>query len=154
MNSEILGNIETISSESPDYFATIKYGSRSIRIQIIPDDQRLETTLKLAADVVSHLNELDKVATRIIVEDLRGTYNSAWNEYDEVQEDGSLKTISNPQLSESQFEKSFSLTAVNVTGGQVVDLFYEDSGLFWGHSVVVTSLHGTDFTEAHAELFG
>jgi hypothetical protein len=71
-----------------------------------------------------------------------------------VQEDGSLKAVSNPELSEAEFEAKLSLNAVNVTGDRMIDLFYDDDGMFWGHGVVVTSLNGTDFNEAHAHLFG
>jgi hypothetical protein len=57
-------------------------------------------------------------------------------------------------VSEAEFEKKLSLNAVNVTGNQMIHFFYDDSGMFWGHSVVVNSLNGIDFSEARAELFG
>jgi hypothetical protein len=72
--------------------------------------------LNLAAEVVSRLAELDKLAKWVAARDLRETYNNGWNEYDEAQEDGSFKTVSNPQLSEAEFEAKLSLNAVNVTG--------------------------------------
>ena len=121
---------------------------------IIGDDQPFETTLKLAAEVVRQLPELDKVAKRVAVADLRESYNNGWNEYDEAQEDGSLKTVSNPQLSEAEFEAKLSLNAINVTGDRMIDFFYDDERMFWGHSVFVNSLNGTDFSEARAEIFG
>jgi hypothetical protein len=96
--------------------------------------------LSLAAKVVGRLAELDKLAKGIAVADLRETYNSGWNEYDEVQEDGSLKTVTNPQLSEAEFEAKLSLQAVNVSGDRMLDFFYDDERMFWGHSVVVNSL--------------
>ena len=109
---------------------------------------------RIAVAVVGQLKELDKAARRVIVADLRDIYNGGWNEYDQVQEDGSHKAVVNSQLSESEFEEKFSLRSITVTGGEMVDLFYDNSGLFWGHSVVVTSLTGTAFTDARAELFG
>jgi len=154
MKHNILGEIKRTEGDVIDGVATIRYGSRDVKIQIIPDDQPFETTLKLAAEVVERLHELDKVAKRVAVTDLRETYNSGWNEYDEAQADGSLKSVSNPPLSEAEFEKEFSLNAVNVTGNQMIDFFYDDSGMFWGHSVAVNSLNGIDFSKARAELFG
>lgn len=118
------------------------------------DDQLLETTLALAAEVVRRLPELDRIAKQVAVADLCEIYSKGWNEYDEVQEDGSLKAVSNPQLSEAEFEARLSLSAVNVTGDRVIDLFYEDEGMFWGHVIVVTSLQGVDLNDARAELFG
>lgn len=41
---------------------------------------------------------------------------------------------------------------INITGNTVVELFYDDSGLFWGHAVWVPSLNGSDFNTARAEL--
>jgi hypothetical protein len=154
MNHAILGEIKRHAGESGDGVATVRYGSRNIKIQIIPDDQTFETTVQLAAEVVARLAELDNAAKRVIVARMRKSYNTGWKDYDEVQADGSLKTVSNPPLSEAEFEQKFSLDAVNVTGDRMVEFFYEDSGLFWGHCVVVSSLAGTDFTNAHAELFG
>jgi hypothetical protein len=46
------------------------------------------------------------------------------------------------------------LTAVNVNGTGVVDFFYDDEYMFWGHSVVVNTLKGTDLSEARAEIWG
>jgi hypothetical protein len=100
------------------------------------------------------LPELDKLAKRVAVADLRATYNNGWNEYDEAQEDGSLETVSNPQLSEAEFEAKLALNAVNVIGDRMIDFFYDDDRMFWGHSVVVNSLNGIDLSDAHAELFG
>lgn len=154
MKHDILGEIKRTEGGVTAGVATIRYGSRDIKIQIIPDDQPFETSLKLAAEVVGRLDELDHRAKRVAVADLRQTYNNGWNEYDEVQADGSLKTVSNPELPEAEFERKLSLNAVNVTGDQVIDFFYDDSGMFWGHSVVVNSLNGIDLSEARAELFG
>lgn len=134
--------------------AKIIFGSRSIEVQIIPDDQTFDTTLALAATVVVGLNTFDEIAKRIIVAELRTSYNNGWNEYDEAQADGTLKAVVNPQLSEEEFVGKFSLRAINVTGNDVVDFFYDDSGLFWGHSVIVTSDRGADFSDAYSQLFG
>jgi hypothetical protein len=154
MMHDILGEVAESDGHPFDAVATIRYGSRDIKLGISRDDQLLEITLKLAVEVVSRLAELDKLAKRVASRDLRETYNNGWNEYDEAQEDGSLKTVVNPQLSESEFEAKLSLRDVNVTGDQMIDFFYDDERMFWGHSVVVNSLSGTDFTDSHAELFG
>jgi hypothetical protein len=154
MKHDVLGEIRRPAGDVFDGIATIRHGQRDIEIQIIRYDKSFETTLELAAEVVRRLPELDKSAKQIAVADLRETYNNGWNEYDEVQEDGSLKAVSNPQLSEAEFEAKLSLGAVNVTGDRVIEFFYADEGMFWGHSVVVNSLKGVDLSEARAELFG
>jgi hypothetical protein len=154
MKHDILGEVEQSDGHPFDAVAKIRHGQRDIKVGIIRDDQPLETTLKLAADVVISLAELDKVAKRVAARDLRDCYNDGWNEYDEAQDDGSFKRVSSPQLSEAQFEAKLSLNAVNVTGDRLINFFYDDERMFWGHSVVVCSLNGTDFSEAQAEIFG
>jgi len=153
MHHEILGEI-ILDGESGDRIATISYGSRQVNVRLMPDDQAFEATLRLAEGVVGRLDEFDAIAKQVAVADLRETYNTGWNEFDEAQPDGSLKTVSNPQLSEAEFKRKLSLNAINVTGDQMIDFFYDDENMFWGHSVVVNSLNGLDFTKATAELFG
>ncbi len=132
----------------------IRYGERKIKVSISADDQAFETTLRLAVEVVRRLPQLDKVAKSVAIAELRERYNNGWNEYDEVQEDGSVETVSHPQLSKLEFEAKLSLRAINVTGDQLIDFFYDDERMFWGHSVVVTSLTGVEFSDARVELFG
>ena len=57
-------------------------------------------------------------------------------------------------MSEAEFDQRLSLNAVNLTGTAMVDFFYDDENMFWGHSVLVTSRRGADLSEATAELFG
>lgn len=154
MKHDILGEVEVSDGQSFDAVARIRHDSREIEIGISRDDQALETTLTLAAEVVRRLAELDQLAKRVANKDLRETYNSGWNEYDEAQEDGTLKSVSNPQLSEQEFEAKLSLIGVNVTGDAMVEFFYDDQRMFWGHSIVVLSSQGVEFSDAWAELFG
>jgi hypothetical protein len=154
MKHDILGEVEQSDGHPFDAVAMIRHGPRDIKVGISRDDQPLETTLKLAAEVVSRLAELDKLAKKIAAKDLREGYNDGWNEYDEAQDDGSFKRVSNPKLSEAEFEAKLTLNAVNVTGDRMIDFFYDDERMFWGHSVFVTSLNGTDLSEARAEFAG
>jgi hypothetical protein len=154
MNHDILGEVEQSDGHPFDAVAKIRLGVRDIRIGISRDDQPLAVTLNLAAELVSRLTELDQFAKQLAARDLRQAYNEGWHEYDEVQDDGSLKTVPNPTLSEAEFEAKLTLKAINVTGNRMISLFYDDEGMFWGHSVLVTSLNGTDFREACAELLG
>jgi hypothetical protein len=154
MKHDILGEVEKSDGHPFDAVATIPYGVGKIKLGIIREDQPFETTLKLAAEVIRRLPELDQLAKRVAVAELRDGYNSGWNEYDEAQEDGSLKTVINPQLSDAEFEAKLSLKAVNASGDRWIAFFYDDQRMFWGHSVVVNSLNGVDLSEAHAEIFG
>ena len=154
MKHDILGDVAQSDGHPFDAVTMVRHGSRDIKLGIILDDQPLETTLKLAAEVVTRLAELDKLAKQIASRDLREDFNNGWNEYDEAQDDGSFKTVVNPKLSEAEFEAKLTLNAINVTGDLMIDFFYDDQRMFWGHSVFVNSLNGTDFSKARAEIFG
>ena len=150
MNHPILG---VITKENGDGVASVPYGDRQIRIRIIADEIPYHATVDVAVSVVQNLNVLDSKAKHVAAADLTDGYNSGWNEYDEVQEDGTVKAVSNPKLKPDEFAAKLTLKTVNVTGN-MIDLFYDDENLFWGHSIVVTSMDGVAFTDTHAEIFG
>lgn len=151
MNRDFLGEI---TRDGEDGVITIAYEGHAIDVRIISDGHAFEMALQLATEVIEQLPQYDVAAKNIIVNDLCETYNNGWNEYDEVQADGSLKSVTNPPLTTTDFAQQFSLVNINITGNTVVELFYDDAGLFWGHALWVQSLNGTDFSTAHAELLG
>ena len=65
MKHDILGEVGQSNSQPFDAVATIRHGSRAVKVGITRDDQPLETALNLAAEVVRRLTELDKLAERI-----------------------------------------------------------------------------------------
>jgi hypothetical protein len=73
--------------------------------------------------------------------------------YDEVQKDGTLKPVSNPELTFDEFSSKLTLLAVNVTGN-ILDFFYDDENMFWGHTVVVSWMDGIAFTKTYTEISG
>ncbi|MEM7245857.1 MAG: DUF2262 domain-containing protein [Acidobacteriota bacterium] len=150
MKHEILGEIRR---DDEDGEASVTYQGRTLRVRIITDDVPHEETVELATALVKKLAEIDTAAKTIAARDLTDTYNDGWNEYDEAQEDGSFKTIQNPELTPEDFAAKLTLRDVNVTG-TFFELFYDDEGMFWGHSVIVTSMDGVAFTDTYAELFG
>lgn len=156
MKHDILGEIEQTGGDPFEATATILHESRNIQVGMLPDDQPLEVTLSLAAQVVSGLAELDKVAKKVASRDLLALYNEEWNSDDEDEDEdgGSIEPGSNPPLSETEFESKLTLRAINVSGSKMVDLYYDDQGMFLGHSVLVSSFDGADFGKAVAELFG
>lgn len=124
----------------------------SIRIPLSIDaeDCSIEEALSLASAIAENLASYDQVAKEVISKDLLETYNGGWNEYSEAQDDGSFKTVINPLLGDSEFKGKFNLKSVSIASNSCVELWYEDQGLFWGHSVFVQSLEGKDFCHARA----
>src|SRR5436190_16599839 len=58
MKHDVHGEVEKSDGHPFDAVAMIRHDSRDIKVGIIRDDQPLETTLKLVAEVVSGLAEL------------------------------------------------------------------------------------------------
>ena len=133
---------------------TLSFDGQSIPLRYELDGNTLEEVLSFAVTIASSLTSYDRISKEIITTDLLDTYNSGWNEYDQVQEDGTTKSVINPKLSSEEFKECFNLSSVTITGNTSVDLWYEDGGLFWGHGVFVESLDGADFKNARAQLFG
>lgn len=152
MKHPILGVISR-KDVNGDGLAQVAYGDRTIKFRIAADEIPYEATVDVAASVAQDLSHLDVRAKQVAASVLTETYNEGWNEYDEAQEDGSFKTVSNPTLTQDEFASRLTLKAVNVTG-EMLDFFYDDQNMFWGHSVIVTSMDGIAFTDTHAEIFG
>lgn len=131
----------------------ISHDGRTIEIRIIADEIPYCTAVDVAAEMVQNLPKLDEKAKHIAASKLTDTYNSGWNEYDEAQEDGTFKSVFKPILTQEEFAKKLMLNAINVTGN-MLNFFYDNEGMFWGHSIIVTSMDGTTFTDTHVELFG
>lgn len=127
---------------------------RSIPLTVESEDKTLEEALSLATIIASALLSYDQISKDVAASDLLESYNSGWNAYDQAQEDGSFKTVINPELSANEFKERLVLSSVSVSSDSCVEFWYEDGGMFWGHSVFVQSLDGEDFGSARAQLFG
>jgi hypothetical protein len=152
MNHPVLGDI-TVESAHGGGVAHISYDGDAIEIHVIPDELSFEATIEVAASVVRHLRQYDANAKEVAASELTEEYNNGWNEYKEVQEDGSLKSVSLPKLSKEEFGRKLKLKSINVTG-DMIDLFYDNDNMFLGHGIVVNCMDGLTFTDTHAELFG
>lgn len=154
MHHPSLGELVPSEDDPRSVRGTVQYDGREVSLDIEPSDKTLEEAISLAARIVASLSAFDDSAKAVVVKDLLEPYNSGWNEYDEVQEDGTLKSVSNPQLTAEEFQNKFTLNKVNIRGDSHVYFWYEDGGLFWGHHVYVDWSGETDFADARADLFG
>ena len=156
MNNQhpVLGKIKKPKDDQDGYEAVVNYNGATLIVSIEPDDQTDHDAIEFAASVVSELARIERESRAILGRDLLPTYNGGWNEYDEAQEDGSFKTVKNPELDEVEFDKKFSLKSITTTGVECIDIWYDDSNLFWGHGVFVSALDGLDLSKADAQLFG
>lgn len=154
MNHLTLGRLELKETEEGSYESEVNADGTNIGLSIELDSAPQEQVFKFAEKVVNSISNLNEKSKSVIVRDLLDTYNSGWNEYDEVQEDGSIKTVVNPTLDSSQFISQFELSSISICGTECVELWYKPNDLFWGHSVFVTSFDGLKFEDANAQMFG
>ncbi len=122
MAHTILGDI-TQENGNGYGIARVLYGDRTIEVRIIADEIPYDATVAVAASMVQGLPSLDALAKQVAASELTETYNNGWNEYDEVQDDGTLKAVSNPKLTKDEFASKLTLSAVNVTGN-MLSFFY------------------------------
>jgi len=124
MQHPILGHLQ---EHEGAVIGSLLLNGASISLRVDPDETSLDQTLSLATTIATSLSEYDRIAKDVIVRDLLETYNSGWNEYDETQEDGTIKTVINPELSSSEFRNKLTLYSVSIMGNESVDLSYENA---------------------------
>lgn len=154
MNHPTLGRLESKGTDNDSFEAEVEIDGNRIDLNIELDTASQYQVFVFAENVVTSILSLKEKAKSIISRDLLETYNSSWNEYDEVQEDGSTKTVINPQLDSEQFISQFELKSISICGTDCVEFWYKPNNLFWGHSVFVTSFDGIEFKDTNAQLFG
>lgn len=133
---------------------TIPLGGLSVSLTIDADGGDMSAAVSVARSIAATLEECDRTARTAAAAALLVIYNDGWRRYQETLEDGSLRDVAHPQLSAAEFMSRLRLTAVTVLGDGICDLFYADDGMFWGHSVVVSSFDSRQFGDLHVELSG
>lgn len=132
----------------------VPFAGRTVALSIQPDGSSSEAVMNLASSAVDVLGQLDSLARQVAARRLLTEYNSSWREFIRVGPDGQDIAVSEPELGESDFMSRLKLTSVEAAGDSCLTLGYDDDHMFAGHSVFVTSFHGVQFADAHAELFG
>jgi hypothetical protein len=150
MHDTILGKIK---KNDDFYLAQITYLSKIIKIIIDPEEEKLlNQSIQITQELISSIDKFDALSKEILVNELLETYNDGWNSYDEVQDDGSTITVTNPNLSKDEFISKLTLTSIMVSGEDCISLSYDDSDMFWGHQPTVTSNDGLDFSNAEVNI--
>lgn len=131
----------------------IVHNGRSVSVTLDLDGEPRDGPLELARVVVSSLPETDRRAREAAATDLLSTYNEGWRHYQETAEDGQYIDVSQPILTVTEFSSRLELDSILVTGDEICELIYNDDGMFWGHSVVVSSFDAAQ-TWKRVTLFG
>jgi hypothetical protein len=153
MRDDILGSLEKSNCGQDCLVGQIDYLGRIIHLTIDPDGTDLSLILPLARDIVREISKYDLTAREFAAKHLLEEYNEDWRKYQKEDEHGNMRDVINPVLSPEGFKERISLNAIGITGDSLWDLYYDDGGLFAGHSIIVTSFDGLAFSDIVATLF-
>jgi hypothetical protein len=114
-------------------------GLRNLTIKTA-DRERANTLLDVARALLSDLESVDRHCKQFAAARLLDLKNRGWREPGEV------------IISEGRFIASISLESVSIDSQGAVTAYYEDGGMFSGHTIVIEL--GVDHTPIDAELAG
>ncbi len=155
MKHPTLGELTPGDGDPTTLEGEVTFDGRSIELSIDLDGEPVEQVLALAAEAVGSLAAVCERADAALVKDLLGAYNGGWSSYDVPLDDGTTKSVENPELSDDEFKAKFSLLAIDVLGDSFVTLRYDDpEELFWGHHVYVEFMDGLGAENATAAFAG
>ena len=109
--------------------------------------------MALARRLVSSLRSFDLKAKSAAADTLLETYNDDWREY-KKSENGRMIDVSDPELSASEFSERLRLDWITIEQPDFFEMGYSSGRLFAGHSVLVRSFNGEQFTDLNVQLFG
>jgi hypothetical protein len=144
----------TLREEGPRLDGGFLHEGKPLSLGLYPDGEDVSETIETARKLVSSVHAIDAKARDAVVAKLLSTYNENWRNSEEVDDDDNLVSVEDPVLSGEEFLTRISLYAINVTGSNTCDLFYNDGDMFGGHSIVVGSFDARKFEDLDVRLYG
>ncbi len=149
-----LGELRPSDEHRDLYEVSLQYRGRMIQLVIDLEGEPFEKVMDFATAVRASLSLIEANARHVACRDLLEVYNNGWNEFDELQPDGSYKTVRNPKLTAQQFGERLNLDTIMVNGQDYLTVCFDEEDLFWGHWIEVRSPSGIDMLKAQADLSG
>ena len=137
---------ETIGTFSFDerlqwFYSEHPGGTRLANLRIrTADRERANTLLDVARALLSDLDSIDRLCKQFAADRLLDLKNHRWREPGEV------------IVPEGRFIASISLESVSIDSRGAMTVYYQDGGIFGGHTIVIEL--GIDHTPIDAELAG
>ena len=153
IDDPVLGHLIAHEVLTRAYTGSLMFGGRQVDLRIDPDGGDMEICLGVARETIGALSAIDRKARTVAAASLLTTYNENWRCFDEKDESGVFKEHERPVLAEEEFMSTIVLESVGVTG-KMVEFWYSDADLFWGHSINVVSFDGVVFSDTDVSLFG
>ena len=125
VNNNIIGRL-TFNEQLQWFETTYETQSYSFQLFIDIDERKsLLKTLPIAVEVINNIHKIDKLAKQFAANNLLELKNSTWLEEDET------------TLNEDNFVKKMALNSISFDKKMAYTLSYNDSDLFWGHTISV-----------------
>jgi hypothetical protein len=133
LSDPILGELRPIDEFS--HGRAVRVGGREVQLVIETGEGLTPEALAQARRLVGAPDEFAERARQLASETMRELKNETWSGDD-------------PPLSAAQLAHRLSLEACEIAADGVATLYFDDGGLFGGHSVVVYIDPGGDFVDA------
>ena len=150
----MLPELHSDPNNSNSRIGSLQFEGREVALRINPDDATAEECIASALKAVLALQEIDSKAKDTAARCMLSNYNDNWRHYSRAGEEGIFVDVHDPELTASDFKARLSMTALEALGTSCYTIFYNDDRMFAGHSIVITSFDGLQFSDSFAELFG
>ena len=124
------------------YRTTIIAGQRKIDISLNLEEISLDDMIALGNSFLDDFENREKKATDEIVSGFHKNYNENWAD----EENGY------PELSIQDFRKKLTITAIDFYAKDLVDVIFNEDGMFGNHYLIAHSHDGKDFDDT--SMFG
>jgi hypothetical protein len=150
----IRGNLLEFSRADGALRGSVQFQERELQVSVETDGVDEGAAVSFAYAVLSDLEAGVTRAKRVAANKLLERYNSGWNCFERFDANGALESVSRPKLSIEEFVDEISLSSIGFSGDDCVEFFFENTELFWGHTIIVSVFDNLDWDGACAQLFG
>jgi len=150
----ILGRLAPLDDDPSTLAGSIGFGTQAVALRITADDSELAAALELAVSAAQSLLVLDARARILVAETSLHSYNDEWRFGTSLMADGSAREFEKPALTQEQFCAQLTLETIEASGAACLTFWYQDGGLFWGHSHHVASFDGLAMQDVRVSLLG
>ncbi|PNW29142.1 DUF2262 domain-containing protein [Formosa algae] len=124
------------------YRTTFLSGNNTIDVSLNLEDISLEDMIALGNLFFEDFEDKKKKATDEIVNAFYENYNENW-----ADEDNGY-----PELSQQEFRKKLTITAIHFYAKDLIDVIYNEDGMFGNHYLIAQSYDGKTFEDS--TMFG
>lgn len=140
---EKLRKMDLEKTGETEWTGNFPFNSNIHEIEYWTDENSLEELIPLGQSILEDLERYLTKARSYAADELLNEYNQNWRCYT----DGLGKHHDRPELSENEFKNNLVFESLTIFELAEVTFNFDDSGMFWGRCVSVSSLDGKTFSQ-------